>query len=242
MGGSGGSSAGAGGSASPNIKTIEEINDRIRKGDAVVVTAEEMKEIVARDGTEKAAKDVDVVTTGTFGMMSSSGAFLNFGHSEPPMKFSGGEVYLNDVPAYPGMAAVDVYIGASQHSKVDGMDYGGGHVIEDLVAKKTITLEANSYGTDCHPKKHLRTEITIEDINQAVLLNPRNVYQKYYCATNSSEKTLYTGMGMLLPNFGNLSYSGSGALNPLINDIDYETIGIGTRIFLGGGVGYVVGE
>ncbi|MFW6111314.1 MAG: homocysteine biosynthesis protein, partial [Thermoproteota archaeon] len=37
-------------------------------------------------------------------------------------------------------------------------------------------------------------------------------------------------------------YSGSGALNPLMNDPDYETIGVGTRIFLGGAQGYILGE
>jgi CBS domain-containing protein len=49
-------------------------------------------------------------------------------------------------------------------------------------------------------------------------------------------------MGKLLPRFRNATYSGAGALNPLMNDPDYETIGIGTRIFLGGAQGYVLGE
>jgi CBS domain-containing protein len=40
----------------------------------------------------------------------------------------------------------------------------------------------------------------------------------------------------------NATFSGAGELNPLMNDPDYETIGMGTRIFLGGGQGYVIGE
>jgi CBS domain-containing protein len=49
-------------------------------------------------------------------------------------------------------------------------------------------------------------------------------------------------MGKLLPKLRNAAFSGAGELNPLINDPDYETIGIGTRIFLGGTQGYVIGE
>ncbi|MEO2069133.1 MAG: homocysteine biosynthesis protein, partial [Desulfurobacteriaceae bacterium] len=77
------------------VKTYEEINEKIRKGEAVVVTAEEMIEIVEELGVVKAAEEVDVVTTGTFGAMCSSGAFLNVGHTKPRMKME--EIYLNGV-------------------------------------------------------------------------------------------------------------------------------------------------
>jgi uncharacterized protein (DUF39 family) len=56
-------------------KSYEEINDRIRKGTAVVVTAEEMPGIVRSEGVREASKKIDVVTTGTYGIMCSSGAF-----------------------------------------------------------------------------------------------------------------------------------------------------------------------
>ena len=54
-------------------RTIEEINEKIRAGKAVVVTAEEMTGITKKRGVEKAYREVDVVTTGTFGPMCSSG-------------------------------------------------------------------------------------------------------------------------------------------------------------------------
>ena len=50
-------------------KTIEEINRKIKQGKVVVVTADEMTEIVKRKGPEKAAREIDVVTTGTFAPM-----------------------------------------------------------------------------------------------------------------------------------------------------------------------------
>ena len=222
------------------LRTIDEINEKIRKGDAVVLTAEEMIELVESSGLEVAAKEVDVVTTGTFGAMCSSGVFLNFGHANPPIKMS--RCWLNDVPVYKGLAAVDGYLGAAAMSESRPFEYGGGHVIEDLVSGKEVELRAEAYGTDCYPRRRVETVITIDDLNQAILVNPRNCYQTYDAATNSTDRILYTYMGTLLPNYGNVTFSGAGQLNPLCKDKNYETIGVGTRIFLGGGVGYIIGE
>ncbi|MGE5391655.1 MAG: homocysteine biosynthesis protein [Deltaproteobacteria bacterium] len=226
-------------------KSYEEINEKIRRGEAVVVTAEEVIGIVAEKGLEKAAREIDVVTTGTFGPMCSSGAFINFGHSNPRIKMK--KVWLNGVEAYAGIAAVDAYIGAAQLPDNDPenkvypgrFSYGGGHVIHDLVAGKEVRLEALAYGTDCYPNKKVESVITLNDVNEAFLFNPRNAYQNYNCAINLSDRTLYTYMGMLKPRVGNASYSTSGQLSPLLNDPHYRTTGIGTRIFLGGGIGYV---
>jgi len=228
-------------------KTIVEINEKIRKGEAVVVTAEEIIEVVAEKGIEKAAKEVDVVTTGTFGPMCSSGAYLNIGHTKPRIKLGGGRTYLNDVPAYVGLAAVDIFIGATALPEDDPRNrsypgeftYGGGHVIEELVAGKDIRLAATAYGTDCYPRRKLETLINIDGINEAVLFDIRNAYQNYNVAVNLSGKTIYTYMGVLKPNLGNANYCSAGQLSPLLNDPYYKTIGIGTKIFLGGGIGYI---
>lgn len=229
-------------------KTIAEINEKIKNGDVVVVTAEEIIDIVEEKGLKQATQEVDVVTTGTFGPMCSSGAYFNIGHSKPRIKLGGGEVYINDIPAYGGFAAVDLYVGATALPKDDPRNkifpgefkYGGGHLIQDLVAGKDLRLEATAYGTDCYPRKKLETLINIKDLNEAVLFNPRNVYQNYNIAVNLSDKPIYTYMGTLKPKLGNANYCSAGQLSPLLNDPYYKTIGIGTRIFLGGGTGYVV--
>ena len=219
------------------VKTYEEINERIRKGEAVVVTADEMTEIVKSEGARKAARRVDVVTTGTFGPMCSSGAFINFGHSEPPIKMS--RVWLNDVPVCADLAAVDAYIGATASSETEGIAYGGAHVIQDLVEGKSIRLRASAYGTDCYPRKEIETLVSKDTVNQAYLFNPRNAYQNYASATNGSQRTIYTYMGVLLPNFGSVTYCSAGQMSPLLNDPLYRAVGVGTRIFLGGTAGYV---
>lgn len=226
-------------------RTYAEINEKIKSGKVVVVTAEEVISLVEEKGVEQTAREVDVVTTGTFGPMCSSGAFLNFGHPKPRIKMS--RVWLNGVAAYAGIAAVDAYIGATELPDYDPLNsdypgefrYGGGHVIEDLVAGKSIKLEATGYGTDCYPRKKIETYITLDEINEAFIFSPRNAYQNYNCAVNLSDKTIYTYMGTLKPNLRNASYCSAGQLSPLLNDPYFRTIGLGTRIFLGGGVGYV---
>ncbi len=226
-------------------KTYEEINARIKAGEAVVVTAEEMVDIVRAKGPEQAAREVDVVTTGTFSPMCSSGLFFNFGQMTPTIKAS--RVWLNKVPAYAGIAAVDAYIGATEPAEDDPLNkiypgefrYGGGHVIEDLVAGRKVFLEAKAYGTDCYLARKMQKEITLADLPHALLCNPRNCYQNYNCAVNLSDKTVHTYMGMLKPHCRNANYCSAGELSPLLNDPHYQTIGLGTRIFLGGGVGFV---
>ena len=228
-------------------KTYDEINDRIRKGKAVVVTAEEMIGVVKDKGVRGAARDVDVVTTGTFGPMCSSGAFINVGHTRPRMKIH--RATIQGVAVFCGLAAVDMYIGATEPAEDDPLNrvfpgefrYGGGHVIEDLIAGKDLRLVATAYGTDCYPRKELDTLINIKDLNEAVLVNPRNAYQNYNVAVNAhANRPIYTYMGILRPNLGNANYCSAGQLSPLMNDPYYRAIGIGTRIFLGGAQGYVI--
>lgn len=221
-------------------RTWEDINRKIDDGTVVVITAEEMTELVKEKGVSEAYKRIDVVTTGTFGTMCSSGLLLNTGHQSPRINYK--KASLNGVPAYAGIAAVDLYVGATSISEDEEYQskYGGGHVIEDLLAGKEVELVADGHGTDCYPGKHLSKTLKLEDLKDAVIYNPRNAYQNYNVAVNAtSDETIHTYMGALFPKMQNVSYSSAGELSPLLNDPEYRTIGIGSRIFLGGGVGYV---
>lgn len=230
------------------MKTYQEINEKIKSGKAVVLTADEVMDYVDRKGLDEAAAEIDVVTTATFGPMCSSGCFLNFGHSKPKMRMT--EAWIDDVMAYAGIAAVDVYLGATQlrHNDPANMyypgdfSYGGGHVIEKLVAGEELQLFALSYGTDEYPLKEIRTYFTIDDLNQAIMTNPRNCYQNYNVAINCSDEPIYTYLGELRPNMRNLTYCSAGQLSPLLNDPLYRTIGLGTRVWLAGAHGHVYAE
>ena len=217
-------------------KSYQEINEKIKKGEAVVLTAEEVSEMGKTLSANEIAGRVDVVTTATFGPMCSSGMFINTGHATPPIRME--KATLNGVPVFTGIAAVDLYIGATENHPEDPA-YGGAHVIEALIAGEDVELEAHAKGTDCYPRRSIHTTINKNNINEMVMFNPRNAYQNYAVAANASDRIKYTYMGSLLPRLGNANYSTSGELSPLLNDPDLRTIGVGTRIFLGGTTGYV---
>ncbi len=226
------------------MRTIAEINDKISQQRAVVWTVEELKARVAEVGVTQAAKAVDVITTGTFEPMESSGAMINLGHTDPPIKIR--QCWLDSVPAYSGFGAVDLYLGATQVGEaIDGEEIrekGGGYVIEDLIAGKPVHLRALGQVTDCYPRGSFETTITRETINQFYLFNPRNLYQNFIVGVNGGDRPLATYLGPLQPRLGNAVYSNPGAIAPLLNDPDLQLVGIGTRIFLGGGIGYVAWE
>lgn len=232
------------------MRTIAEINDKISRKSAVVCTVEQLKVRVAEVGISQTAKEVDVITTGTFEPMESSGAIINLGHTDPPIKIR--SCWLDGVLAYSGFGAVDLYLGATQSvdypSTVEAGDdpeskeRGGGHVIEDLIAGKPVQLRATGQTTDCYPRASFETTITRDTINQFYLYNPRNLYQNFIVGVNGGDRPLYTYLGPLQPRLANAVYSSPGAISPLLNDPDLQLIGIGTRIFLGGGIGYVAWE
>ncbi|MGB5714077.1 MAG: homocysteine biosynthesis protein [Waterburya sp.] len=234
------------------LRTIAEINDKISRGQAVAWTVEEVKAKVDDLGVTEVAKQVDVVTTGTFEPMESTGAIINLGHTDPPIKIR--QCWLDGIPAYAAFGAVDLYLGATATADYnlqetdpnlrEGIsgEKGGGHVIEDLIAGKPIQLRAIGQKTDCYPRAIWENTITKDSINQFFLFNPRNLYQNFIVGVNGGDRTLYTYLGALQPRLGNAVYSNPGAISPLLNDPDLASVGIGSRIFLGGGIGYVAWE
>ncbi|MBW4618526.1 MAG: homocysteine biosynthesis protein [Cyanosarcina radialis HA8281-LM2] len=237
------------------MRTIAEINDKIQRQQAVVWTVGELKARVAEVGVTQSAKEVDVIATGTFEPMESSGAIINLGHTDPPIKIR--SCWLDGVPAYAGFGAVDLYLGATAMVEYPNIgevpdlearrsgyvqERGGGHVIEDLIAGKPVQLRAIGQVTDCYPRASFETTITQETINQFYLYNPRNLYQNFIVGVNGGDRPLFTYLGILQPRLGNAVYSSIGAVSPLLNDPDLQLIGIGSRIFLGGAIGYIAWE
>ncbi|MEL6442266.1 MAG: homocysteine biosynthesis protein [Cyanobacteria bacterium J06621_8] len=234
------------------MRTIAEINHKISRGQAVAWTVAEVKQKVGELGIAKVAQQVDVVTTGTFEPMESTGAILNLGHTDPPIKIR--QCWLNGVIAYAGFGAVDLYLGATANADYNlqesdpnlrvgmGAEIGGGHVIEDLIAGKPVQLKAIGQKTDCYPRALWENTITKDSINQFYLFNPRNLYQNFIVGVNGGDRPLHTYLGILQPGLGNAVYSNPGAISPLLNDPELTSVGIGSKIFLGGGIGYIAWE
>lgn len=217
-------------------KTWGDISAAIEGGTALVLTADEFKELAKTADPEELCRTVDVVTVATFAPMCSSGVFINFGHGTPPIRME--ELSLNGVPAYGGVAAVDAYLGATAELPGDS-GYGGAHVIEALIRGERVQLKAAGKGTDCYPGTAVETALCKEDLNEFYFYNPRNVYQNYGAAANSSGRELRTYLGVLQPGLKTVSYATSGELSPFLNDPSGRFLGPGAAVWLAGSVGSV---
>ncbi|NJK59836.1 MAG: hypothetical protein HC918_05705 [Oscillatoriales cyanobacterium SM2_1_8] len=224
-------------------RTIAGINAQLTAGTAQVRTASEYKTLVQSQGLAYAAANTHVVTAGTFEPMESCGAFLNLGHTDPPIRLQ--ECRIHGVPVNTGLGAVDVYIGATHEAPAtdpESIPVTGAQVIADLIAGQSLPLVATGRPNDLYPRPDWETTIAKDTVNQFYLWHPRGIYQNFIVGVNSSEQVLHTYLGPLLPRLGNAVYGNPGAIAPLWNDPQLRTIGIGTRIFMGGGVGYIAWE
>lgn len=225
----------------PMEQTIPTINDKITNRSVRVMTLVELQKRIAAVGLEQVAGEVDVVTTGTFAPIESAGVFINLGHTDPPLRIR--SCWIDGVPAYGGMGAVDIFLGATQEAEVveeQRTGYGGAHVIAKLIGGETLPFRALGMPNDCYPRHTFETQINRESINQFYLFAPRGLYQNFIVGVNSGEDTLHTYLGPLLPRMGNAVYANPGAIAPLWHPLG--AIGIGTKIFLGGGTGFIAWE
>lgn len=223
-------------------RTISEINERIKSQDAIVLTAQEVRDRVM-EGGELALKDVDVVTTATRAIMSGTYAVLSFPVAEAGTFVRAGKASINGIPACIGpcpnerLGIVDLMIYGTAHSK-DRADYGGGHLFRDLVAGREVQVEVET-----SEGESLTNSICLDEIPYARIFSTRNAFKNYVAFVNPRSVPLPTIFSALEfpPDLSYATVSGCGQLNPIKNDPNLETIGIGTRILLNGAEGFVVG-
>ncbi len=229
------------------LRTVEQINQKIKDGTVTVLTASEMVRLVKEKGAAAAAREVDVVTSGVFGPVCSSGLFISYRQPRPRIKAY--RAWLNGVPVACGLGHSELLVASAEPWEGDPLNrvypgefkYGGGHVIQDLAAGEEVALKVEGYGTACHPRQTLERVITLDDVASAMLICPCAAMEPRPCAVNVSDNTIYTFLGALRPRLGNACYSSSGELGPLNKDPKMRTIGPGTKILLGGAEGVVTG-
>ncbi len=226
-----------------SFRSIEEINQKIKNGDATVLTAEEVS-ILVREGNTPKAKDVDVVTTGTCGIMSGTAAILHVPVSDPGAFKKAKKIILNGVPGFPGpcpnewLGSVDMIIYGTAHSIYDH-SYGGGFLFKDLVSGKDIEVEMES--TD---GEKIKSKTNIHEIGTAQMIGTRMAFKNYNSFTNPSKElisSIFHAIDMDGP-FKGLSVSGCGQINPLQNDPLMKTICSGAKVLLNGSEGIVIGR
>ncbi len=224
-------------------KTIEDIQQKLDSGDAVVLTAEELKDKL-RSGEDISVDDVDVVTCGTSGVMSGTSLLLHLPVDEPGSFNRAKEVYLNGIPAYPGpcpnelLGTVDVMVYGTNHSDNDE-NYGGGFLIKDLLQHKDIEVIV----IDNEDNK-ISTTLNIDDIPYARIFGTRMAFKNYTAFTNpinKAQKSIFNASPMEGP-YNSLSFSGCGDINPLQNDPEQRIINMGTKVLLNGAQGLILGN
>jgi len=224
-------------------RTISQINKKIEDGEAKIYTAEEFKKLIKK-GDTPSFEDVDVVTTGTCGVMSGTAAILNFIVSEPGKFIRANEVLLNGVPAYAGpcpnewLGSVDVILHGTSHSVYD-KNYGGGFLLRDILEGKEIEVKVESADG-----LTIESTITKEDITRAQIIGSRMAFKNYTAFTNPNNEAV-SSIFAATPLEGNLSgltFSGCGDLNPLQNDVPRNVIKEGTKVLLNGAQGYILGD
>jgi putative methanogenesis marker 16 metalloprotein len=221
------------------MKTVDGINTKIAAGNAVVCTAAELKQRIA-EGETLTAVDIDVVTTGTFGVMSGTLAVLHLPVATPGAFSHAEKVRLNGVPAVPGpcpnegLGSVDLVVYGTARAS---LAYGGGHLFRDIVERKEILVEVESAG------KYFSRSVTLSDMGQARLITTRSAFRNYLAVVNTKPgtvQTIFSARGLTGP-YTEASVSGCGDINPLQNDPGFRIIGPGVRVLLNGGTGYVMG-
>ncbi len=222
-------------------KRISHINERIKRGDVVVLTAEEFKRKV-RDGCEDELSEVDVVTTGTCGLMSGTAAIFSIEVAERGAFERAEAAWLNGVPAFPGpcpnerLGVIDVTVfGTSRSSD----RYGGGHLFHDIVSGKEVDVEVRAAGGSV-----FRRTATVEDFMFARLFTTRSAFRNYMGFVNTDEgivKTIFSVSGLRGP-LKEVSVCGCGEINPLENDPEMRIIKKGTKIMVNGAEGLITGE
>lgn len=225
------------------IRSIEEINQKIKSGDATVLTAEEVSTLV-REGNTPNAQDVDVVTTGTCGIMSGTAAILHVPVAEAGAFKKAKTILLNGVPGFPGpcpnewLGSVDMIMYGTSHSIYDDK-YGGGFLFKDIVSGKEIEVEVES--TD---GENIKSKTSINEMGTAQMIGTRLAFKNYNSFTNPSHEivsSIFHAIDMEGP-FKGLSFSGCGQLNPLQNDPVMKTICSGAKVLLNDSEGIVIGR
>ena len=225
------------------IRSIEEINKKITNGEATVLTAEEVSKLV-RAGEEPKAEDVDVITTGTCGIMSGTAAIFHVPVAEPGSFKKAKNVLLNGVPGFPGpcpnewLGSVDMIVYGTSHSIYQDK-YGGGFLFKDILSGKNIEVEVESI----HGEK-IKSTVNIEDIGTAQMIGTRLAFKNYNSFVNPTDKpvsSIFNAIDLEGP-FKGFTFSGCGELNPLQNDPIMKTICAGSKVLLNGAEGYVIGR
>jgi len=224
------------------MRPFSEIVERTERGEAVVMTSQEVCELVSSGNTGE-LRGVDVVTTATRAIMSGTYAVLSFPVAPTHTFLRAKSVWINGVPAQVGpcpnenLGVLDVLVFGTTHSR-DNPEYGGGHLFRDLVERKSVMV-----GVETDKGRYFEAEVGLDEMPHARLFGSRHAFKNYSAFVNPSREpvsTIFHARGFE-PRCKGATFSGCGQINPIKNDPLLESVGVGTRILINGGEGFVTG-
>jgi putative methanogenesis marker 16 metalloprotein len=224
------------------MRPFSEILEHVDHGEAIVMTAQEVCDLVI-SGESEELEDVDVVTTATRAIMSGTYAVLSFPVAPPHTFLKARSVWMNGIPAQVGpcpnenLGVLDLVVFGTAHSR-DSPEYGGGHLFRDLVEGRPVQVEVETDTGRC-----FETEVDLDHMPYARLNGSRHAFKNYSAFVNPSDTPVFTIFHArgFEPRCGGATFSGCGQINPVKNDPLLESIGIGTRVLLNGAEGFVTG-
>lgn len=224
-------------------RTCEEINKKIENNECNIFTAEEFKELIANDDAP-CFDEVDVITTGTCGVMSGTACVFNIIVADQGSFIKAKNIYLNDVPGSVGpcpnewLGSVDLILNGTAKS-INDSSYGGGFLFKDILRGKDIDVRVETLGGEI-----IESTTNIDEITTAQLFGTRMAFKNYTAFTNPTStpvSSIFSGIPLDGPCTG-LTFSGCGDMNPLQNDVDQNIIKFGCKILLNGAEGMVIGN
>lgn len=168
------------------VHSIAEINEKINRGDAIVLTAQEVGDMV-KGGEDLTLKDVDVVTTATRAIMSGTYAVLSFPAAGPCSFIRAERAWINGVPASIGpcpnerLGIIDLMVFGTSHSH-EKSDYGGGHLFRDLAEGKEVQVKVET-----NDGNSFTTALRLEDIPYARIFSTPQRFQEL-CSVRQPER------------------------------------------------------
>lgn len=224
-------------------KSFPEIMSRVEKGQAVVMTSQEVCDLV-RSKEQSELEDVDVVTTATRAVMSGTYAVFSFPVAAPGSFARARGVWMNGVPAHVGpcpnenLGVLDLVVYGTAHSR-ERKDYGGGHLFRDLVEGKPVIVDVET-----EDGLAIQSEVGLDEMPHARLFGSRHAFKNYSAFVNPGDKPISTIFHAreFEPHRRGATFSGCGQINPVKNDPLLEAVGMGTRILMNGAEGFVVGQ
>jgi len=219
-------------------RSIEELQERQRRGRLRVRAAAAFRALVAAEGLADAYGATDVVVAADAPFSDQASLVLNLGPTDPPIRLR--EPQLGGVGALAGGAGSDLVLPIG--SGPQAPRGGGAQVLASLLAGESVELSAAGDPTPLQPRRELHARLDLGHIGNGRLLLHRGIVENGVVGVSSAEGVIHTGWGPLLGPFVNALYSSAGADSIGLAMPALALLGPGSPVLVGGGIGWVVGS